>query len=451
MNSSTILAELDSYIKHHGLNVRQLAGKLELNPGTVSHILNGSRKLTMDQLDQITEMLGYSQGHFYSNYIHEYLVENDPNWRRIRPFLFNCAELGKLDCIREVVNVLLDNLMYSPLLFEAAEELFYNGKYEAAEILYENVADSERKQHSERLAMCQYRLFTIRIGKDQMQNFKIASQFEPFVERLDEIQQLDALKDLCNLYRSLRHWDRVEHFAREMEHKARIQYFTTEQKFQQQQEKLSAPLFAYIAYAKLLYACVSEGKGDYEQALHFTYDYADLNWVKETDNKSVYWKNLFNDWAQANTYANKLMNGDLDVLSDYVAYIEKRPHEVRTALFNIMHSANRYSFNVDSVLLQFESEIKGYDDPQTNNIFEGQVIPDDYVRLLYELSLYYLQRSDYLNGFNFTMKGLEYSVVINKEDIILKYVSLFEEFRSAASNEITDKYKNLIKKVCVAL
>ncbi len=454
MKSTMILTELNSYIKQHELTIRQFALELGINVGTVSHILNGTRKLTVNQLDRITEVMGFPKGHYYTEFIREYLEENNPDWRRIRPLLFNCVELDKLDCITETVNLLLDNLMYSPLLFDVAEELFQSEKYSAAEILYENVADSERKQHSERLALCQYRLFTIRIGKDQMQNFKTACQFEPFVDRLDEILQLDALKDLANVYRSLRLWDRVEIFAREMEHKARILYFTEEHSkntfFLEQQNKLSRPLFVYIAYAKLLDACASEGRGDYGQALQYTNEYADLSWVKETDEATKYWMRLFIEWAQANTYSNNLLNGNLEVLSDYVAYVEKRPNEILSALLNILYAANRFNFNADSILQLFKSEIKAYE-PQTNDMYEDQVIPDHFAGFLYELALYYLRNCDYINGFKITMQGLEYSVKINKEDIIIKYVGLFEQFRNEASCEVSEMYKNLIKKVCAVL
>ncbi|WP_283657599.1 hypothetical protein [Paenibacillus sp. RC343] len=91
-----------------------------------------------------------------------------------------------------------------------AEDFFKDGKHAAAAILYESVAISERKQYSERLALCQYRLFTINIGDDQNQNFEAACHFHPFVERLDEIDQLDALKGLANVYRSLRQWGKVD-------------------------------------------------------------------------------------------------------------------------------------------------------------------------------------------------------------------------------------------------
>ncbi|WP_193372626.1 DNA-binding protein [Paenibacillus terrae] len=175
-------------------------------------------------MDRITEAMGHPVGYFYERYIEEYLTDSTPNWRRMSPFLYNCAKLNKLDCIRQVVDMLLDKLGYSEPLFELAEELFNEGMNEAAAILYENVALTEKKQHSERLAICQYRLFKTRQGGDQQRNYEAAVQFESYVDRLDEIDQLDALKDLVNTYRSLHKWDKVNKFAEVLGNLAEIQY-----------------------------------------------------------------------------------------------------------------------------------------------------------------------------------------------------------------------------------
>ncbi|KAF6577589.1 transcriptional regulator, partial [Paenibacillus sp. EKM208P] len=75
-----------------------------------------------------------------------------------------------------------------------AEELLAQGRHAAALLLYEGVAEAEKYQHSERLAVCQYRIFTIQIGDDQSRNHKAVILFEPYVERLDDLEQLDALK-----------------------------------------------------------------------------------------------------------------------------------------------------------------------------------------------------------------------------------------------------------------
>ncbi|GIP51355.1 helix-turn-helix transcriptional regulator [Paenibacillus sp. Marseille-P2973] len=453
MNSHSILSELNLFMKRNELSVSQLAKKLDFNVGTVSYILSGTRKLTIDQLDSITEVLGYPRGHFYTNYIREYLDGNRSDWRRIRPLLLNCAELDQLDCIQDVVNLLLDHLIYAGPLFDMAEELFQAGNYKAAEILYENVADSERKQHSERLAMCQYRLFKIRVGKDQMLNFKTVCQFEPYVDRLDEVFQIEALKDLANVYRSLQQWDNVETFTREMENKAKILYFHkpgSERVFLEYQNKLGRPMFTYIAYASLLYACVAEGRGDYDLALKYTYEYADLSWVRESDKDTEHWKLLFAEWAQANIFANRIMSGDSSVLPDYVDYIETKPDEIITALLNMLFAANRHHFDLNSVLLKFDSEIKAFA-PQKNQLYRTEIMFDYYDSFLYELTLYYLRTGDFENGFTNLLQGLDFSCKINNEQHILKYVGLFEEYRDQASSEIHLSYNHLIRKVCAAV
>ncbi|WP_334075047.1 MULTISPECIES: helix-turn-helix transcriptional regulator [Paenibacillus] len=450
MSSSTILAEVTQYIKQNDLNISQFAKKLDINVGTVSYLINGNRTLTVDHLDRMTEVLGLPKGHFYERYLEEYLQDINPDWRRIGPFLHNCATLGKLDCVRQIVSLLLDDLMYSNPLFELAEELFKNGNFDAAEILYENVAMSEKKQYSERLALCQYRLFKIRIGEDQVRNLKFAHQFEPFVDRLDEVLQLDALKDLANLYRALQEWDRVEALAKEMGHKAKIIYYSdkrSEEEFQEIQRKLSRPLFVYIAYEKLLCADVCDGRRDYEKALQYTYEYADLSWVKETDEDTKYWLDLFKRWSQANIYVNKLLSGDIGVLTDYVEYLRQHPEEISQGIFNILFAANKYQMDVDHIFQEFSSEIEAYERQQTFDFYMNQVVPDHYNEFLYDLTYYYTHKGDYKNGFNYLIQGLENSVLINKEDSIIKFMVLFEQVRHMATEELCSQYKNIVSEV----
>lgn len=163
----TIGAELEQYLKQNGLSMTEFGHIIDLNVGTVSSIVTGNRILSVNQLDRITAGMKLPPDYFYERYIEECILEETLNWRRISPFLYRCVELGRLDCLQCVVFLLLDNPIYPPLLFEVAENIYRDGYKEAAAFLYENVSESERQQHSERLAVCQYRLFTIRIGNDQ--------------------------------------------------------------------------------------------------------------------------------------------------------------------------------------------------------------------------------------------------------------------------------------------
>ncbi|MNW53106.1 hypothetical protein D3C74_306550 [compost metagenome] len=389
------------------------------------------------------------EGHFYEQYIVDYLNGATPNWRRIRPFLYRCAELDKYDCITKVLSLLMENLMYAPLLFEAAEYFFLSGQNEAAKLLYECVAESEKHQHSERLALCQYRLFLIKLGNDQVQNQHAAIQFEPFVERLDEIDQLDALKDLANLYRSLRQWDKLEIIAKRLEEKARVYYFSEcKSNSKDNTRKNSRPIFAYLAYSYLLQGNVYESRRQYDLALQYASIYDDLDWVMEKDEDTLYWKSLFQEWAAANIYVAKLFSGDESILPDYVDYFETREHEILISLMNIVEAANRCNYNVDAILQRFTSKITLYlENQDTNPFYSSHTISDITTNLTNELADYYLRSKKYETGFNYLLICLEKSSKNNDKSSIIKCVGLYERYKDKAAYEVIYTYQNLINEV----
>jgi len=106
-----------------------------INSGTLSHILQGNKPISMRQLVAITAGMGLPEDFFFDDYIEEcfsFLI----SIRRIRPFIIRCAELDRLDCVEQIVNRLLDDLAYVSVLFDIAEELFANNKRLAAGGLY---------------------------------------------------------------------------------------------------------------------------------------------------------------------------------------------------------------------------------------------------------------------------------------------------------------------------
>ncbi|GJM75958.1 hypothetical protein HMSSN036_81740 [Paenibacillus macerans] len=120
---------------------------------------------------------------------------------------------------------------------------------------------------------------------------------------------------------------------------------------------LSCPghYFFYVVFGNMLISNAYYEQGDYELALQILSEAADLEWVKETDEETLYWKNLFQEWTQANILLTKLMAGDIELLSEYVNYFETKENEILTGLWNIMIVANRYKINLDHILTKFES------------------------------------------------------------------------------------------------
>ncbi|SCY59136.1 hypothetical protein SAMN05720606_106232 [Paenibacillus polysaccharolyticus] len=234
---STIRAHIEKYMREQNLKLQHFSDITGINVGTLSAILKGSRPMSMNQLNQITSAMGLKKGHFYESYGVESFIESAPHWRRLEPYLYECAELGKLDCIQQVITHVTDDRSYIEQLFEVAESFFARGLKEAALILYECIADSEKYQHSERLALCQYRIFLLQKTLNKFDNLKAAIKFEPYIDKLNEEVQLDAIKDLANIYASISLWDKVLELAQELERRVNFQI-----KFQNEKHKIKGSI-----------------------------------------------------------------------------------------------------------------------------------------------------------------------------------------------------------------
>jgi transcriptional regulator with XRE-family HTH domain len=433
MKQMTIRAELADYLKKNGITFNQFAEVSKVNSGTISNIINGNRPIAMQQLDRITEGMGLEEGSYYDLYVDDCFIHSNPNWRRLRPFLYRCAELDKLECIRRVVGLMMDSLSYTSSLFDTAEDFFAQGKHEAAAMLYQSVADSEKYQHSERLAFCQYRLFTIALGDDQEANLRAAVQFEGFVNRLDEVDQLDALKVLANTYSALRQWHKVKAMATEMGSKATIQYHYNYERARKNriQKEPEMPLFSYILYSYVLRSVVYSELGDYDRALHYVNLYLDMSWIREETEEALQLMNQCMMWAQAHIYLLRILKGDVAVLPEYVAYLEQQEEEILPGLFKIVQAANHYHFNVDAILLRFEKDISEYRD----QLF------------IAELAFYYIKRGKYEISLKYILESMESSIKNKSEACIIKCVGMFEQLRHTASLETQKEYQKLIGEV----
>ncbi len=446
--TATIRGEITKFLQDNELTLNQFARISGVNTGSLSSILNGNRPMSMNQLDRITSSIGHTEGFFYDRYISECIFHTTPDWRRLGVFLQRCAELGKLDCLQKAARLTMENISYAPLLFELAEELFNEENYKAAVILYECVAESEKFQHSERLALCHYRLFKLELSDDMESNLKVAVTFEHYVDRLDDAYQLDAYRKLINVNVSLLRWDMVKVLAEKMGYKAKIQYRNHNKKkiSKDEQEK---PTVFYILYSYLILANTHREAGDFEGALGYLSMYENPNWLKakEFSDEEILTVDQFKEWAEANRYLYRLMAGDSDVLPEYIDYIESRTDEIFPALCNIALAANRYHFNIDHVLEQFwEYQAFKLQKNKLGKVSE-HITMNQYTRLLSELGIYYLNSKQFDRGLKYVVDSLEYSIKIKSDRGMLRCMGIFEQFRQFSSEDIQRRYTELIRDV----
>lgn len=442
--TTTIRDHLENYLKREQMSISFFSEASGINSGTLSNILNKNRPIAMQQLDRITSAMKLEEGHFYELYIDECFVHATPDWRRLGPFLHRCAELDKLNCIEEVIQLMMDNLSYIPLLFDLAEEFYQEGRFKPAILLYETIAESEKMQHSERLALCQYRLFKLGLTNDQQRNLIIAAKFEYYVDRLDERYQLDALNELINAFASLHRWNKVLELSEKLKLKASIHY---ELNGRRKQEETKRPIVFYIMYAYLASGSAHFHLSDYQNALHFVSLYTDYTWVKEPDEHELVVINQFQEWAEGNRYIYQLMAGQFDVLPDYLEYISTKENEIFPALCDIVTAANRYDINIDFVLEEYKSYFTYQEQSNRIGKVSKQVTDDRYVRLLAGLGTYYLKKNEFAKGLDFVLGSIRFSIEISDGRGMLRGVGLFEQYRDYATDTAIQQYKILISEV----
>ncbi|MEK3732286.1 transcriptional regulator [Paenibacillus sp. FSL M8-0334] len=446
---TTIRDHIEDYIEQNGMNINRFANISGVNSGTLSRILSQKQPISMGQLERITSGLNLPTDHFYEMYIEECFFNGTPTWRRLRPFLFRCADTDRLDCIERVVTTLLDNLAYTPMLFETAEELFHQGKKAAAAILYKHVSTSEKYQHSERLAICQYRLFLISIGNDQDANLRAATLFEGYVERLDPSYQLDAYRHLAHVYGSLHRWDKVDLMAQEMHRIGTLLY--KQKSFLQQQEEnsiLEKPLYYYILYSYLVRSTVCEHNRDYKGMKYYINRYSNGDWILEDTPEARATITQFQEWAIANSLLCQLMSGEYDSLPEYVEYVSAQNDDVFTlrAIFYILEAANHHNWNVDKYLDQFSLFVSYEKFKEMFGKYNEQIHADEYARYLSEMAVYHLSRGK-TEGIKILLQSLEFSIEINNKRNIIKSVALFEQYRDKADETDIIQYQELIREV----
>ncbi|MMZ60995.1 hypothetical protein D1872_231210 [compost metagenome] len=170
--------------------------------------------------------------------------------------------------------------------------------------------------------------------------------------------------------------------------------------------------------------------------------------MKETDETTLKWKKQYEEWAVGNTYLNKILAGEISVLSDYLVYISSRKDEILPALDIIVDSANRYHFDVDDILKQFEEAIVTFLEQQKiEGFYTKRFITERFMHFSKELSIYYLAKKRYSDGFKFLISCLEKSTLINNKSYIITCMRLYESYREYASSDVKTAYRKLINEV----
>ncbi|CAJ1317690.1 DNA-binding protein [Paenibacillus nuruki] len=449
-NTTTIRLEIEKGIRQKGHSLSSFGKQAGINRGIISGILNGNppKSISIRQLDLMAEALGHAEGWMYEYYVDECFINEKADWRRIKAFLLRCTEIGRYDCIKEVLDRLMEDLNNTISIFGLAEELYAEGKVQESLPFYECVIENEKHQHSERLAISHYRVFRASIGENTEKSFRSAIRFEPYRNRLPENLMLDALLQLANVYYTLQDWKTMEYCADELK-------LLLEQVYKidpHYPEKIIAPketerhIVVYYGQSFLLKSVALESLGKYLDAKSYISGYADLSWFPDLDSVGQKEVDKFKLAAIANKHNLDLLMGDDSNLDEYVNFLQRHPNEILPSIIVILEAANKYNFDIKNTLktfsISFDSEINFQNDYYQKSTYKSRL-----VTFYYELALYFLIRELHNDGIKYVLKSLEMALEIVNKNKVLDCVSLFEQFKAFSTDNQKEFYENLIRGV----
>lgn len=443
---SVIEKELES--RDHTLNsFSKCSG---INRGTLSAILNGNppKPISIRQLDLITEALGYPAGYFYPLYVDECLQEEQPNKRRLKAFLIRCAEVGQIECIHKLINQIVDDLSYIPMIFAIGEELYESGFREESRIFYSVVIESEKYQHSERLAISHYRIFRLSIGEDYESNLLAATRFELYLHRLPENYKLEGLMQLISICLSLQKYLQGEIYVDELRKLTDAIYLNYEKAYKASKEfhlNAERPLVVYYGQSFLLKGIMLLYQKRYDEVHQWIARYEDLSWFPGLSDEEKVEVEKFKLYAKLNEFNLKVLLGDRTSIREYFELVKSNPYELLIGLKVIIESANTHDFFVDDILSEVEVSEELY--TLEGNYYKPLISRTRYLHLNYQLTVYYFRKNDIRKGIERTLYSLKYAINLNNYTYFMMLVPIFERYRSYASSEELQEYENLLKGV----
>ncbi|RYL93122.1 hypothetical protein EWI07_08470 [Sporolactobacillus sp. THM7-4] len=327
--------------------------------------------------------------------------------------------------------------------------MYKKKELDAAALLYEVVAKCEKYQYSERLAICQYRLFKLAIGKDSATNLQAAIRFEPFQDKLPENFRLDALLQLANVYYTLQNWHKMGFFADELRTLATViyrgRYQNKKGKRKPGKLNIDRPLVVYYGQGYLIKGGALEYQEQYEEAKKYIDGYADLSWFEGLDEIGRLEVEKFKVFARMNCYNIDLSTGNFEVLNDYVHLLEKYPDEILPSMVVILMAANKYRIKIDTVLKKLASKISV--GVHSENYYSRATYRNRYAEFHYQLAIYNFANRRIKEGIENTLQCLKLSVEEDNKGKMLDCISLFEKFKGQATKEQETIYETIVKGV----
>ncbi|MGG3874829.1 helix-turn-helix domain-containing protein [Brevibacillus laterosporus] len=220
----------------------------------ISQILNSRRKMTLTQLDSITEALGLQKDTFYEDFLGECFNESGSmSPIKTADFFIGCIKAERYDITKRIMYFINEDSDRKRILdktFRMAEHIFSSDQRNYSLPLYEIVI-SNSTTRSVQLAIAYFKRFLIARDVDlPVSGFESLHQLFEYLPLLPEEYKFEAYYKILTFYNVVENWDKLLKYSKELKELA-----------------LSQNNKKYIAEALLYESFCYQGLKDYANAL----------------------------------------------------------------------------------------------------------------------------------------------------------------------------------------
>ncbi|UNL94240.1 DNA-binding protein [Paenibacillus polymyxa] len=201
---------------------------------------------------------------------------------------------------------------------------------------------------------------------------------------------------------------------------------------------LERPLVYYFGLSHLMCGMAHQHQGAYEQARECIYKYAELGWMEDLEEEDNQVVEELRFLAKTNLYAVDILSGNIELIEEYVAFLQDNLEEILPGLNTILQAALMYHLDVTDILHTFAEQIdefESYED--TENI-------SYYYNYCYHLALYHRKCSRLQDAVGLTVRAMQLADQSGNDRNFKKCTALFESLRGSATAEQISEYQQML-------
>lgn len=424
-----------------------------LNRGMIADVLNRKKPLSFIAYVTITDSLNIPIERYLQEYLLGTLAVTNHPLKVTTNILKKCIEISRIDIALQALSYHLEYSINNNIeirVFDIAEELYKDFKYEAAKSLYLFIVDSlieNTNLDKTILGISYYRLFTIR------QNQKLKNEDYALLTRLNLVHlprnmRLNALYNLCLFFLiESPDWVVLESLTQQMI--SLVNELIEVQKIisipDEKDEKLTHPLVRYYGQGYLMQSSSFRNQKHYQKAYELINNYENLEWFPILDEEGLQHVDRFKVYAEGNKYVLQLRMGNLTVSSDYMNFLSFNPDEFLPGIVAMLECANEINENLNSRIIDKAIElIILRDDIVYHHPYYNQKKQQaEYMKLIHQTSVYLIRTNQRDIGIDITLKFLENAILFRNNDMIVFAMSILETNKRISTKDQIQTYDKI--------